>query len=69
VRTGYASLRIYDVSGRLVRTLVDGSLGKGVHELLWDGRDDNGDILASGVYFYRFVLDDFEKTKKMILLR
>ena len=50
----HISLRVYDVSGRVVRALVDGNRTAGLHEVIWDGRDDCGRNLATGVYFYRF---------------
>jgi predicted lipoprotein with Yx(FWY)xxD motif len=63
------SLRIYDTSGRLVRTLVDGHRDMGHHAEEWDGRDAGGRAVASGVYFYKLEAGAFEETKKMILLR
>ena len=44
---------IFDAAGRHVRKLLDGSRNMGVHELQWDGRDDNGDAVASGIYLFR----------------
>jgi hypothetical protein len=62
-------LQIYDVSGRLVRTLVDELLGAGPHEKVWDGRDSAGTSVASGVYFYRLTIGDKTLSKKMLLLK
>ncbi len=63
-------LDVYDLSGRLVRTLVDGQpQGAGRYAVLWDGRDGRGGHVASGVYFYRLEADDEALTKKMILLK
>lgn len=62
-------LSIYDVSGRLVRTLVDGSMNAGTHEMVWDGRSATGEAGASGVYFYRLQAENFSETRKMILIR
>lgn len=64
-----ASLRVYDVSGRLVRTLVSRPLAAGPHVLTWDGTDDRGGRVASGVYFYRLTAGARTATRKMILLR
>jgi hypothetical protein len=50
---GPATLAIHDVGGRLVRTLLDAALVPGDRRVVWDGRDDAGRALASGVYFYR----------------
>ena len=52
-RDAQVSLRVYDVSGRLVRTLVDGYLAGGRRTVEWDGRGDNGVTVASGTYFLR----------------
>jgi hypothetical protein len=66
---GDVTLRIYDVSGRLVRTLVDGTEGPGVKTVTWDGRNDRGQTVSSGVYFYRMTAPGFEMTQKMVLLQ
>jgi hypothetical protein len=63
------SLRIYDPAGRLVRTLVDEPRDAARHAEDWDGRDNAGRSVASGVYFYRLKAGAFEETKKMVLLR
>lgn len=62
-------LRIYDMRGRLVRTLVDEEQHPGMYSIIWDGRDDHGEPLASGVYFYRMDSGAFSSLKKMVLLR
>jgi len=51
--SGPASVRIFDAGGRLVRTLVDGVLPPGAQAVVWDGRNDGGRALGSGIYFYR----------------
>jgi hypothetical protein len=68
-REGPVSLKVFNVGGRLVRTLVEEQLPAGPHAVNWDGRDEAGRRLASGVYFYR--LDDGERaqTRKSVLLR
>ena len=68
-KPGLASLRIYDPAGRLVRVLVDDHLTASVYREIWDGRDDAGREVASGVYFYRLTAGVFSETKKMVLLR
>jgi hypothetical protein len=62
------SLRIFNVQGRLVRTLSDEMIQAGRHERRWNGRDDRGCSVAAGVYFYRLQAKDFDRTRKMILL-
>ncbi|MDD4858565.1 MAG: FlgD immunoglobulin-like domain containing protein, partial [Candidatus Krumholzibacteria bacterium] len=65
----YVALRIYDVSGRLVRTLVAEHLAAGCYDKVWDGRDSRGESVASGIYFYKLDTKSVTETKKMILLR
>jgi hypothetical protein len=67
--TGKVMLSIYDVQGRLVRTLVDGIVGEGYQKCIWVGRDASGSPVGSGVYFYRLTAGDKTLTKKMVLLR
>ena len=68
-RASRVSLSITDLLGREVRKLVDGYEPAGRREALWDGRDKNGQEVASGVYFYRLTAGDFTDTKKMLLLK
>lgn len=71
VGTGLVSVRlkIYDISGSLVRTLVDQDLKPDTYHLSWDGRDEQGMEVNSGVYFSRLSAGGVKDTKKMILLR
>ncbi len=62
-------LVVYDVRGARVRTLVDRVQRGGRFEARWDGRDDRGRRVASGVYFYRLELAGFAATRKMVLLK
>jgi hypothetical protein len=66
---GAVHLRVYDAAGRLVRTLVDAREGAGVHDVTFDGRDDAGRAMASGVYFYRLEAGTVTQTRKMVLLK
>jgi hypothetical protein len=63
------SLRVYNVLGEVVRTLVDEPMAPGVHHEVWDGRDDQGNMAASGIYFYRLRAGELEQTKKMVLMK
>jgi hypothetical protein len=64
------SLRVYNVTGQLVRTLVNEERAPGtVHQVAWDGRNDAGQSVSSGVYFYKLVTSDATQTKKMVLLK
>ncbi|MDP6419553.1 MAG: FlgD immunoglobulin-like domain containing protein [Candidatus Krumholzibacteria bacterium] len=60
---------IYDVRGREIRVLAEGFHGEGIHELQWQGRDQQGRELGSGVYFCRLRSGLFEESRKLILLR
>jgi hypothetical protein len=66
---GPVSLTIYDVGGRRVRTLVDETLRANVYRTTWDGRNDNGASVASGMYFYKLVAGKYTQTRKMMLLK
>ncbi|NIO28033.1 MAG: choice-of-anchor D domain-containing protein [Candidatus Latescibacteria bacterium] len=66
---GRVRLDIFDVSGRLVRILVDGTQTEGVKRASWDGRNNQGAVVASGVYFCRMTAPEFTQTRKMVLLR
>jgi hypothetical protein len=66
---GPVTLRVYDLAGRLVRTLVDGPAEGGLHAVAWDGRDDTGRDQPSGAYFYRLSGDRADQTGKMMLVR
>jgi hypothetical protein len=68
-QSGTVSLRIYDVSGALVRTLVDRSHNPGDYDARWDGRDALGKPVSSGVYFYRLETKGFTQTHRMVLLK
>jgi hypothetical protein len=60
-------LRVYDVSGRQVRSLTRQAYDAGTHELLWDGRDDQGRAAASGVYFVRMESAGFRASRNLVL--
>ncbi len=65
----WVSLRVYNILGQVVKTLVDEPLPAGSHAIMWDGKNQQGSDVASGVYFYRIKAGDFESTQKMTLLR
>jgi hypothetical protein len=64
-----ASLRVYDVRGRLVRVLVDGTAPAGVHRARWDGRDTRGRVAATGIYFVKLRAGGVERTQRLLRLR
>jgi subtilisin-like proprotein convertase family protein len=63
------SIKVYDVTGRLVRVLRDGVEPAGYHSVTWDGRDDRGASVASGVYFCRMQSEEFTGSSKLVLLK
>jgi len=67
--TGSASLRLFDVNGREVRTLVHGTTQAGQHEAIWDGRDDRGLRLPAGAYFYELNAGGQRVTRRVIRLQ
>ena len=68
-RPGDARVDVFDAGGRLVRTLTEENLPAGIHEIVWNGRDDERRTVASGAYYYRIETDDDSATRKMILLK
>jgi hypothetical protein len=63
------SLKIYDIAGQLVQTLVDGVIEAGRHQVVWDGTNQHGVKVASGVYFYQLRAREFKQVRKMSLVR
>jgi hypothetical protein len=68
-RSGSAGLRIYDVAGRSVRTLIDGTTTAGPHTIAWDGKDGSGRDLPGGVYFARLQAGGDKRELKLTILR
>jgi len=68
-RMASITLTVYNLLGREMRSLVDQTLPAGSHAVIWDGRDDYGQAVASGVYFYRLSSDAYSVRKKMLLLK
>ena len=66
-RPDRARLEVFDLRGRLVRRLVDRVLGAGDHQVVWDGRDDRGGAVASGVYLYRLRYGSYTLSRKLVI--
>jgi hypothetical protein len=66
---GKVTLRIYDQTGKWIRTLVDKSIPAGDYQVDWDGRDDSGVMVASGLYYYQFSTKIHSETRKLVLLK
>ncbi len=67
--SGSVSVTMYDVSGKLVRTLVNGPMDPGRYEIAWDGKNEAGQHLASGVYFCRFDAGEVSERSSVVLLK
>jgi len=67
----FVKIEVYNIRGQRVRTLLDGSRAfeTGVHSVVWNGRDDNGRMVGSGVYLYKMTSDGFSEVKRMMLLK
>ena len=66
---GEVNLVVFDVKGRQVATLIDGSMDAGDHHVVWDGQNDAGQSQPSGLYFYTLDTGDEKATRKMLMLK
>ncbi len=64
-----AILTVYNMKGQKVRTITNEFMTAGDHSIVWNGKDDNGSDVSSGVYFYKLTTNDYSKINKMILLK
>lgn len=67
--SGWVDLTVFDLLGRKVSTVLSGFQGRGEKQVLWHGRDSNGHLVPSGVYFYRLEFGKYVKSGKMLLLK
>jgi hypothetical protein len=68
-RNGEMSLKVYNVKGQLVRTLINGTVEQGENSIDWNGKDDRGSQVASGVYFYEVRMGNDVQVNKMALVK
>jgi len=66
---GEASLAIYDLAGRKVADFLNGNQSAGNYQVIWDGTDNYGQVVSSGVYFYRLQAEGKSETRRMMLLK
>ncbi len=66
---GPVHIRVYNVAGQVVKTLVDSKQEVGYKSVTWDGRNDRGERVGSGVYLYRMEAGSFTGTRKMVVVR
>jgi hypothetical protein len=62
-------LKIYNIRGQVVKTLLNNTLNHGEHRVVWDGKDDQGAQVGSGVYLYSFTAGEHKESRKMMLLK
>lgn len=68
-KAGNVQINIYNIKGQKVKTLVSDYYSAGNHSIVWNGKDDKNQSVASGTYFYRMTTDGYQNTKKAILLK
>ena len=69
MKSELVKLQIFNLLGEKVRTLINGVREKGLHQVQWDGKNDSGQQVSSGVYYYLLETKSFRQMKKMILLK
>ena len=69
VETGNVTLKVYNLRGQLIKTLVEEVRETGNYSTIWNGTDDSGKLVTSGVYFYKMKANNYTATKKMILMK
>lgn len=67
--SGMVNLRIYSVNGALVRVLEARHRDRGRYQVGWNGENNRGEQISSGVYFYRLIAPGYSQTRKMVLIR
>lgn len=68
-KAGHVSLAVYNIAGQKVRTLVNESQSAANYKVVWNGKNDNGESVATGMYFYRLVSGNYSKIVKMTLMK
>lgn len=66
---GVVTLNVYSITGQLIRTLVNGVKDAGCYTVIWDGKNNRGTSVASGIYFYKMETKGFSETKKIVMVR
>jgi parallel beta-helix repeat protein len=66
---GYVRIDLYDVKGKKIKELADEEREPGKHRYYWNGRNDNGDVVGSGIYFVHIQAGDYKKTKKIVVVK
>ena len=66
-RSEKVSVRIFDMNGRLIKTLVDAQMQAGAHQITWNAKDENGNAVNAGIYFLKVQTGDYLETKKLVV--
>ncbi|MGE5806855.1 MAG: T9SS type A sorting domain-containing protein, partial [Ignavibacteria bacterium] len=69
VNPSHVTLKVFDILGREVKTLINEEKGNGRHSIRWNGNNNLNEAVSSGIYFYKLDAGSFTNTKKMMLLR
>ncbi len=69
MRPIHITLKIYNIQGQLVKTLVDEDKSPGSYSIIWDGKDNSGKEVSSGIYFYQLKAGSFKDCKKLLLIK
>ncbi|MBI5805169.1 choice-of-anchor J domain-containing protein [candidate division TA06 bacterium] len=68
-QAGQVKIEVYNIAGQRVKTLVNGNMGAGYHQVTWNGRNEAGQKVANGVYMYRMNSGSFQSTKKLLMVK
>jgi hypothetical protein len=68
-KESFVSLKVYDITGKEIKTLLNGNISAGYHSVSWNATDNDGRKVSSGIYFYRITTPEFSSVKKMMLLK
>jgi hypothetical protein len=68
-RAGLTQVHIYNTRGQRIRMLLAQDQTPGIHQVIWNGRNDNGELVANGIYYYQIVNSGLKETKKLLLLK
>lgn len=68
-RASRVSVRIFNQLGQTVRILLEGAQNRGHHKIFWDGRDDSGNKVVAGIYYYQMIAEGFQQTRKALFWR
>jgi flagellar hook assembly protein FlgD len=67
--TSHVKLEVLNIMGQVVKTIVDRAMPAGTHTVIWNGESSTGEVVGSGVYFYRIEAGNYVDAKKMLLMK